>query len=88
MPRSLRPLLVVGLSLGSALSPLLGCHASSASAGVAVTPTGQGPTGNGQIEWQRTLEDAEVLARTEHRPLFIAVNMDGESASDRIWREN
>ena len=93
MPRSLRPLLAVGLSLGSALSPLLGCHASSASAGVAVSPTGQGPTGQGptgqgRIEWQRTLEDAEILARTEHRPLFIAVNMDGESASDRIWREN
>ena len=88
MPRSPHPLLAVWLSLGCALSPLPGCRVSSASAGVAVSPTGQGPTGQGRIEWQRTLEDAEVLARTERRPLFIAVNMDGESASDRIWREN
>src|SRR5262245_23657553 len=37
-----------------------------------------------QILWQRDLDQALTLARAEDRPLFIAVNMDGESASDRI----
>ena len=37
-----------------------------------------------QIQWQRSLEDALAICATEHRPLFIAVNVDGESASDRI----
>ncbi|HLQ39259.1 MAG TPA: hypothetical protein VK348_15730 [Planctomycetota bacterium] len=41
-----------------------------------------------QIEWQRSLDDAQTLAAAEHRPLLIAVNMDGESASDRIVHEN
>jgi len=41
-----------------------------------------------QIDWQRSLDDALALAAAEHRPLLIAVNMDGESASDRIVREN
>jgi hypothetical protein len=41
-----------------------------------------------QIHWQRSLDDALALARATHRPLLIAVNMDGESASDRIVREN
>ena len=40
------------------------------------------------IEWQRTLADAEALAKATDRPLLIALNMDGESASDRIWHEN
>jgi tetratricopeptide (TPR) repeat protein len=37
-----------------------------------------------QIVWQRTLDDALALARAEDRPLLLALNMDGESASDRI----
>jgi len=41
-----------------------------------------------QIHWQRSLEDALALAKAEGRPLFVAVNMDGESASERIVREN
>ncbi len=40
-----------------------------------------------QILWQRTLEDALAIARVRHQPLLLAVNMDGESASDRIYRE-
>ncbi len=40
-----------------------------------------------QILWQRSLEDALALAQKEHRPLLVAVNMDGESASERIVRE-
>ncbi|MFO1050634.1 MAG: hypothetical protein U1F36_00300 [Planctomycetota bacterium] len=40
-----------------------------------------------QIHWQRSLDDALALARAEERPLLLAVNMDGESASDRIVNE-
>ena len=41
-----------------------------------------------QILWQRSLDDALALAKATGMPLFIAVNMDGESASDRIVHEN
>jgi hypothetical protein len=37
-----------------------------------------------QVLWQRDLDDALALARASGRPLFVAVNMDGEAASDRI----
>ncbi|MFN9332402.1 MAG: hypothetical protein ACK6D1_07350 [Planctomycetota bacterium] len=40
------------------------------------------------VRWQRSLADAEQLARQHGRPLLLALNMDGESASDRIWFEN
>jgi tetratricopeptide (TPR) repeat protein len=40
-----------------------------------------------QIHWQRSLDDALAVARIERRPLFLAVNADGESASDRIVTE-
>src|SRR5262245_26240129 len=40
-----------------------------------------------RILWQRTLEDALALAKLRHRPLLLAINMDGESASDRIYTE-
>lgn len=40
-----------------------------------------------QILWQRTLEDALAIAKVRHQPLLLAVNMDGESASDRIYSE-
>ncbi len=40
-----------------------------------------------QILWQRTLDDALALAAAERRPLLVAVNVDGESASDRIVTE-
>ena len=36
------------------------------------------------IKWQRTFEDALRLARTENRPLMVAVNMDGEIASEHF----
>lgn len=41
-----------------------------------------------QVHWQRSLDDALAVARATGRPLFVAINMDGESASDRIVREN
>ncbi len=40
-----------------------------------------------RIHWQRTLADARALAAATGRPLLLALNMDGESASDRIVRE-
>ncbi len=41
-----------------------------------------------QIGWQRSLDDAKRLAEVTGRPLFVAINMDGESASERIVRES
>lgn len=41
-----------------------------------------------QIAWERSLEDAIAVAAPDGRPLFIAVNMDGESACERIVYEN
>ncbi len=40
-----------------------------------------------QILWQRSLDDALAIAKAEKRPILIAVNMDGESACDRIVHE-
>lgn len=40
-----------------------------------------------QILWQRNLDDALALSRAEHRPLLVVLNMDGESACERIVRE-
>lgn len=40
-----------------------------------------------QILWQRSLDDALAQSGAEGRPLFIAINYDGESASDRIVKE-
>lgn len=40
-----------------------------------------------QIAWQRTLEDARAVAAAEGRPLLVAINLDGESSSDRIVTE-
>lgn len=40
-----------------------------------------------QIAWQRNLEDARALSTAENRPILVAINLDGESASDRIVEE-
>lgn len=40
-----------------------------------------------QILWQRNLDDALALSKAEHRPLLVVLNMDGESACERIVRE-
>lgn len=40
-----------------------------------------------QIRWQRSLEDALAISAAEQRPILIAVNMDGESASENIVRD-
>lgn len=37
-----------------------------------------------QILWQRSLDDARGLAARDGRPLLVAINADGESASERI----
>ncbi|MEZ5967021.1 MAG: hypothetical protein R3F56_24495 [Planctomycetota bacterium] len=58
--------------------------AAEGPAATAATPE----VGRHQILWQRSLDDALALARAEGRPLLIALNMDGESASDRIVHEN
>lgn len=36
------------------------------------------------IKWQRTFADALKVARAENRPLLVAVNMDGEIASEHF----
>ncbi len=41
-----------------------------------------------QIHWQRSLDDALALCKSTGAPLLVALNMDGESASERITREN
>ena len=40
-----------------------------------------------QIAWIGDLDAARTIAEEQQRPLFLAVNMDGESASERIVRE-
>jgi hypothetical protein len=40
-----------------------------------------------QIAWQRSLDDARAMAAAEQRPLLVAINLDGESSSDRIVPE-
>ncbi len=53
--------------------------------------TSASPLGNEkakpQIAWQPDLEVAKQIAKEENRPLFLAFNMDGESASERITFE-
>ena len=51
---------------------------------------GRAPAGDvdaRSIHWQRSLPDAKALAAATGRPLLLALNMDGESASDRIVHE-
>ncbi|MCA8977512.1 MAG: hypothetical protein KDC98_22505, partial [Planctomycetes bacterium] len=69
------------LLLLSSLFPLFGsaCQAP---------PRTSGPEFDArQIHWQRSIDDALAIARAEGRPLLLALNMDGESASDRIVHE-
>jgi tetratricopeptide (TPR) repeat protein len=40
-----------------------------------------------RIHWQRSVADVKALAAASGRPLLLALNMDGESASDRIVHE-
>lgn len=51
----------------------------------------EGPLASGdparQIAWERDLDEALARSAAERRPLFVAVNMDGESACERIVRE-
>jgi hypothetical protein len=50
----------------------------------AQAPSTPAPDDAHQVLWQRSLADAQALAKATGRPLLLAVNMDGESASDRI----
>lgn len=50
-------------------------------------PSTSGAVGPRQVLWQRSLEDALALAEARGLPILVAVNMDGESASDRIVHE-
>lgn len=84
MHRPLRPVLalvVSALALGAQA-----CRAPATTGTPARDPV-DAPDAR-QILWQRDLEQALALARAEGRPLLLAVNMDGESASDRIVLEN
>jgi hypothetical protein len=41
-------------------------------------------TAGAQIDWQRDLARARALASAHERPLLVAINVDGESSSERI----
>jgi hypothetical protein len=76
-PRAALTFLALALALGlAAFAP------ASAPA-----PGGAPYAADRQILWQRSLDDALAIAKAESRPLLVAVNMDGESASERIVRE-
>ena len=36
------------------------------------------------VRWQRTFDDALLVARARHTPILVAVNMDGEIASEHF----
>ena len=36
------------------------------------------------VQWQRSFDDALRVARADHRPILVAVNMDGEIASEHF----
>ena len=65
------------MSTASILATLLTAAAAQLAGGPEAT----------QIHWQRSLDDALAIAEAEGRPLLLAVNMDGESACERIVRE-
>ena len=44
--------------------------------------TAGAPGSRPQIDWQRSLEDAEALSRASGKPLLVCVNMDGEVACE------
>ncbi len=57
-------------------------------AGAQSQPTRSAAPGDAsQVLWQRSLDDALELSRALERPLLVAINADGESASERIVRE-
>jgi hypothetical protein len=56
----------------------LGLAASALAVAFALPRTGA------SIAWDHVYEDAVARAAKEHKPLFIAINMDGEGANDRM----
>ncbi|HVS17798.1 MAG TPA: hypothetical protein VMT18_04295, partial [Planctomycetota bacterium] len=67
--------------------PLLAAALSLAlSLGVPAQPAAEASR-EPQVHWQRSLDDALALCRATGRPLFLAVNTDAESASERVVAE-
>jgi hypothetical protein len=54
----------------------------------AQSPTTDPGPDEARMPWQRSLADAEALAKATGRPLLLVLNMDGESASDRVHHES
>jgi tetratricopeptide (TPR) repeat protein len=79
VPVRVQPIVFVSFLL------LLGCGSPGPQSPTATTRPAGGA--DRQIRWQRTLEDALAISAAEGRPILIAVNADGESASERIVRE-
>ncbi|MDP6384773.1 MAG: hypothetical protein QGI93_01120, partial [Planctomycetota bacterium] len=46
-----------------------------------------GTASSGGIEWQASYELALTKAKAENKVVFVAVNMDGERANERMVRE-
>ena len=71
-----------------AASLILAACAQTPSAPAPAVPAHPAEELSRQIYWQRSLEDALALCKSTGRPLLVAMNMDGESASERITKEN
>ncbi len=63
------------------LSPFLLVMSASA------TPQAGSSKSPPQIRWERTLEDALATQGVTSKPILVAVNMDGETASEQIVRD-
>lgn len=74
-------------SIVNRMRPLLGTWIATSVAVWIVASAARGQSERPQILWQRTLDDAIAIASAESRPLLVAINVDGESASDRIVEE-
>ncbi|MBK8179964.1 MAG: HEAT repeat domain-containing protein [Planctomycetes bacterium] len=43
-----------------------------------------GPLFAGDVRWEKSLDEALARAKAENKPVFLAVNMDGERANDQL----
>lgn len=83
MPRPRRAIAPTVPSVLILFAALTGCR----SAGAPASPAAAAADAPRQIHWQRSLDDALAVAKAQGLPLLLAVNMDGESASDRVPHE-
>src|SRR5689334_16090204 len=67
---------------------LLFCASVLAACASATAPATSPRSDPRQILWQRSLDDALAMCKSTGAPLLVALNMDGESASERITKEN